>query len=72
MLITKTEEVQFNYLNNLRKSGITNMFGATPYLVDTFGITEATARYILLKWMDNFNEDGYAHLVEQHNISWAV
>ena len=29
-------EDYFNYLNELRESGVTNMFGATDYLMDEF------------------------------------
>lgn len=32
----KTE--YFEYLDELRESGVTNMFGAAPYLVSEFGI----------------------------------
>ena len=50
------------YLEKLRRSGITNMFGAGPYLEDEFGISEAKARKILLDWMKNYNSDDYAQL----------
>jgi len=61
--ITQEEKEQFDFLNELRESGATNMFGASPYLVDRFGVTSGDARKTLSKWMDNFNEDGYDHLV---------
>lgn len=63
MKITKQEEKYFNYLNKLRESGVTNMFGATPYLVKRFGIPNQLALEILTKWMENFNEKGYKHLL---------
>ena len=44
----------FAYLNALRESGITNMFGAAPYLQDAFNLSRAEARDILLKWMESF------------------
>lgn len=50
------------YLEKLRRSGITNMFGATPYLENEFRISEARARNILLDWMKNYNSDDYAQL----------
>lgn len=50
------------YLEKLRRSGITNMFGATPYLENEFRISEAKARKILLDWMKNYNSDDYAQL----------
>lgn len=50
------------YLEKLRRSGITNMFGATPYLENEFRISEAKTRKILLDWMKNYNSDDYAQL----------
>lgn len=44
----------FNYLNELRDSGETNMFGATPYLMDEFTLSQNEARDILGAWMDSF------------------
>ena len=49
-------------MEKLRRSGITNMFGATPYLENEFRISEAEARKILLDWMKNYNSDDYAQL----------
>lgn len=42
------------FLDNLRESGVTNMFGAAPYLVDRFGLDVKEARAILSEWMENF------------------
>ena len=39
----------FDYLNKLRDSGRTNMFGAAPYLRAEFGLDQKTAREILAK-----------------------
>lgn len=61
--ITEQEKQMFDYLNDLRESGATNMFGASPYLVDEFGIDEHEAIKVLSKWMENFNEDGYENLL---------
>ena len=47
------------FLENLRRSGITNMYGATPYLVAAFNIDQKTARNILAEWMRNYNPDDY-------------
>ena len=41
----------FNYLNDLRDSGITNMFGAGIYLQDEFGLGKREAREFLVKWI---------------------
>lgn len=61
--ITEQEKEMFDYLNDLRASGLTNMFGASPYLVDEFDIDKYEARKVLSKWMENFNEDGYENLL---------
>lgn len=61
--ITKQEKEMFDYLNDLRLSGATNMFGASPYLADEFDIDKYEARKVLSKWMENFNEDGYEDLL---------
>ena len=60
--ITQTEKEIFYFLNDLRESGRTNMFGASPYIESKFGIDKYEARKILAKWMDNFNSDGYDNL----------
>ena len=46
----------FAYLNVLRESGVTNMFGAAPYLQQEFGLTKSEARDILMKWMESFRK----------------
>tara|TARA_R100000995_G_scaffold20817_1_gene8745 strand:+ start:6832 stop:7032 length:201 start_codon:yes stop_codon:yes gene_type:complete len=49
------------FLEILRQSGKTNMFGATPYLVKHTGLNGITARKVLQSWMDNYDqllEDG--------------
>jgi len=47
---------EFEYLNMLRESGATNMFGAAAYLQDEFGLEKAEARTILKLWMESFKE----------------
>ena len=42
------------YLDALRASGVTNMFGAAAYLVNSFTIDNETARKILVYWMESF------------------
>jgi len=44
----------FDYLEQLRKSGVTNMFGAGPYLQQEFGLTKHEARDILMQWMGSY------------------
>jgi hypothetical protein len=43
-----------NYLDNLRESGEVNMFGASPYLAEVFGLSKAEAREVLGEWMRTF------------------
>ncbi len=40
-----------HYLDDLRSSGQTNMFGAAPYLVNELGIDIKQARTALSTWM---------------------
>jgi hypothetical protein len=47
---------EFEYLNVLRESGVTNMFGASPYLQQAFGIDKNEAKTILALWMNSFKE----------------
>lgn len=54
-MITVTEE-HLNFLDDLRDSGQTNMFGASRYIEQEFGVTREQAREILCHWMDTFSE----------------
>ena len=47
------------YLENLRRSGVTNMYGAAPYLEEEFGIGHNEAVKILADWMRNYNREDY-------------
>lgn len=47
---------QLKFLDALRESGATNMFGAGPYLVEAFDVTRAESRKILAHWMRTFAE----------------
>lgn len=51
-----SEEEVYGYLEELRESGETNMFGASPYLQDEFGFDRREARIVLLDWMNNYNK----------------
>lgn len=44
------------YLENLRQSGATNMFGASPYLTEEFSLGSREASKVLSSWMDNYDE----------------
>lgn len=50
-----TEE-HLTYLDGLRESGITNMFGARPYLMEAFpDLKKNEAATILQYWMHTFS-----------------
>lgn len=56
---TDIERQALEYLNELRNSGITNMFGAAPYIQAEFPeISRTEATGLLSLWMKNFNEEG--------------
>ena len=43
----------FEFLETLRKSGVTNMFGAVPYLQREFGLDKYEAKDVLMAWMQS-------------------
>lgn len=47
------------FLENLRKSGVTNMFGAAPYLQKAFKLSEKESQRILAEWMKNYDPKDY-------------
>jgi len=51
-----TEE-HLKYLDNLRESGITNMFGAAPFVQDAFGLDKVVSINILSYWMKTFGDE---------------
>lgn len=53
---TAVTEEHLEFLDDLRESGATNMYGATPYLVEEFGISIGEAIEILSHWMETFEE----------------
>lgn len=55
----KTLNVYWIYLEKLRRSGVTNMYGAAPYLEAVFGISHREAVSILSDWMKNYNREDY-------------
>ena len=46
----------YNMLESIRQSGITNMFGAAPYLAEFAGIDKKLASQVLASWMHNYSE----------------
>jgi len=45
----------FLYLEELRESGLTNMFGAVPYIEDSFQVNKSLANKLLSTWMENYD-----------------
>jgi len=45
----------FTFLDNLRDSGETNMYGCGPYLDREFGLGEAVCRKVQIAWMETFD-----------------
>src|SRR5690348_537438 len=58
------EDEHLEYLDELRESGVTNMFGAAPYLAAAYALDIKTARAYLGYWMRTFSER-HAH-ADQH------
>lgn len=57
-----TDNKYYIYLEMLRRTGVTNMFGATPYLMEEFDLTKTEAIKILSSWMNNYNPDDYKEI----------
>lgn len=56
---TQINKEHINYyktLEEIRCSGICNMWGAAPYLAEIEGISEEKAEELLLEWINNYNE----------------
>jgi hypothetical protein len=48
-------KMYFDFLEELRESGQTNMFGARPYLQAVFpDLSDIQAKVILVKWMESY------------------
>lgn len=54
--IKQEYEEYYIYLEELRLSGETNMWGATPYLVCRYNLDTVRANEILFSWIDNYDE----------------
>lgn len=46
----------YETLERIRRSGITNMWSAAPYLADYEDISKTLAREVLLSWIENYDE----------------
>lgn len=49
------EDEHLFFLDELRETCAANMFGACPYLVEEFDVTEDEAEKILMYWMKTFS-----------------
>lgn len=47
----------FEYLDDLRASGATNMFGAGPYVQRDLGHDRRTSMKLVQYWMETFSEE---------------
>ena len=62
---TDQEQEVLEFLNILRDSGATNMFGAVPYIKDEFELDSKEAKRLLMLWMANFNDEGEYNKVKE-------
>ena len=53
---TEQDEEVFMYLDGLRESGATNMFGAGSYVQEEFGVDKREAKRLVVAWMKGFGE----------------
>ena len=51
---------QQHLLDRLRESGVTNMFGASPYLQEEYDIDRVEARRVLGLWRRTFDRESSA------------
>jgi len=56
MIELPKEEHVFEFLDELRESGVTNMYGASPYIREAFDVTRYEANRLLAKWMETYSE----------------
>lgn len=59
-----TDNKYWIYLEELRRSGITNMYGAARYLAERFDLDFYAARLILADWMKNYKREDYEGMDE--------
>ena len=52
----------FDYLEKLRRSGRTNMYGAVPFLITECGLERREATNVLVSWMENYDHNDYKDL----------
>ena len=62
-----TENKYWLFLEDLRRSGVTNMYGATPFLTEAFDLTDEEAKQILAEWMEKYNPEDYDEYDEEED-----
>jgi hypothetical protein len=50
------KQIYYDYLEELRQFGVTNMFGAVPYLMREFDLSHDEASKILSDWMGSYKQ----------------
>ena len=55
-VMNQEKQAVFEFLDDLRESGATNMFGAAPYVQEEFGFDKRLARSFVIEWMETFSE----------------
>jgi len=51
------EDEHLEFLDDLRESGVTNMFGAGEYVTDEFGLDRRDASAVVQYWMKSFGKE---------------
>lgn len=46
----------FKYLDALRDSGVTNMFGSPAYVRKVFAVSNAESIKLVAEWMENYDK----------------
>jgi len=54
--LTLDESEVFDYLVNLRDSGVTNMWGAAAYIQGVYKCSKEEATYWLVHWIESFQK----------------
>ena len=55
-MTSELEDDVFVFLDRLRESGVTNMYGAGTYVEEHFDLDRRVAGDLLIKWMTTFED----------------
>ena len=53
---SELKEEIFAFLDEVRLSGLINMYGAAPYVEECYNVSITEARSLLREWMETFSE----------------